>query len=232
MLRALDASAAGTAFVGSAAAGSDDVEVSELSETEAENTITTASDTSAFVELRRALRTDGRTVDKDDATVYYREGPNGSPHHVVEFPVVGTTGAIAVTLRDGSFDSARASVKATEGDLVTVDWYTLENGVSQESVTVDIETMTVEGENGPAQDVSACDACLLIGDVVCAMSCGAAASVICALASIGTIAGTATCGAIMAGFCAALTWANEQVNGHACDSDQGMELACEYAGYC
>lgn len=225
VLQALGATAAGAAFVGSSSATrSSDVDVAEVMGPEARTAVETASDTSAFDELRAALKEDGLSIDTEDTNVYYREDSRGTPHHVVEFPVVELTGALAITLKNGSFDSARASARVLEGDSITTDWYTIDDGVRSESVIVNTETMAVEDADEISSAISACDAWSIIGDVVCAMSCGAATAVICALAGIGTIAGAAACGAIFAGFCSAMAIANEELTGSACSTDANIEF--------
>lgn len=233
LLQTLGATAVGAPAVGMASGKDSGVEIQESSGSEAENAVNSALNTEAFWELRVEMWFDGYAIDKDDPSVYYRESPDGTPHHVVAFPVNGETGAIAITLRDGDFDSARASVKEKNGRYVTTEWYDFDGQVNKDSVRVDIEDMTVEKPADVSiSAVTACKACEAVGDIACSVGCGAGTSVLCALAGIGSVAGALACGAVASGFCAALTTANEMVTGHACQSDKGIELACEIAGYC
>lgn len=77
-----------------------------------------------------------------------------------------------------------------------------------------------------------CEACEITGSILCSIGCGFGAAIVCSIAGIGTIAGAAACGAIAAGFCTALTIANEELTGTACSSASGIEYACGIAGYC
>jgi hypothetical protein len=82
------------------------------------------------------------------------------------------------------------------------------------------------------QESDVCWGCLLIGDTICELGCGAATAVICIAAGLAGGGPGIACGLIVGALCSIFLAARDRYAGASCSYDYGVEAACYYADFC
>lgn len=206
--------------------------IKEVTGREAKRKIAAARSSNSFRDLRKDLKKDNVEINAAGPNVYFREDPEGVPYHVVEFPVREKRGGISVKFRQGEIQSAVASVTTEFEHEIEVDWYsTSDKGTKKETKRVAPKQELSSNGGMTTQAVGACDACEIIGDIVCSVGCGSI-GVACMLANIGTIAGGLACASVVTIFCGAIAGVNEELTGSACDKDWTIKYTCMQADLC
>lgn len=251
----------GSASANPAAENLDDQsEIREVTGHEAQQAIARAVRSREYRKIRRELhQKEDYILTPSEASVIQVSDPNGNPHQIVGFNArpVGYSGSndavvgadAAVALRDGEVINARASIVTSDSDADRLAATSQERaGVMIESVSYSLESGSVAVNTDKAHinsrkkpdnnDVVTtasleCDACKVIGNVICKVGCGVGIAAICLAAGIGSGGtGVVVCAPIAGVLCYIFTSGSEEFTGASCNVDVGVEWACYYAGYC
>jgi|GEM_PF-4875839 len=169
--------------------------------------------------------------------VLARNSSHEQDRRVISFPMNSTeteessTAGVAASLYQNQVQSVVASkTKKIDESTHEVTIYNIsDNEVRKNTISVDTDLTAINRESIATQNSIGCDACFWAGNIVCSLGCGLPISYICLLAGFGTV-GSLGCSTFVTLFCGAIIFINENIQGHACQDDRYIELACERIG--